>query len=207
VNKPRLFAVLLATAAVGVAAGVLIQSLQARGAAQPKLALPAFHGQAVWSAGTRPAPNFALRDQSGVLVSLRALRGKTVLLTFLDSRCRNSCPIAGRQLGSVLRRLPAAQRPVLLVVSVNPAGDNAQTIRLALAKWKLAGAWTTHWLSAPTTAQLEPVWKKYGIAVSRNATVHTVGLYLIDRSGNERTAYLFPFLPNFVQHDLARLAA
>jgi hypothetical protein len=29
---------------------------------------------------------------------------------------------------------------------------------------------------------------------------------LIDRRGDERTAYLFPFLPAFVQRDLGRLA-
>jgi cytochrome oxidase Cu insertion factor (SCO1/SenC/PrrC family) len=191
-------------AIAGVAAGVLVHALRAHASAP---ALPALHGQAVWSEGERPAPNFSLRDQAGALVSLRSQRGHPVLLTFLDSRCRSSCPVVGRQLGSVLRRLPAAKRPVLMIVSVNPAGDNAETIHLALAKWQLAGPWTTHWLSAPSRAQLAPVWRSYGIAVARDASVHTLSLYLIDRHGDERTAYLFPFLPAFVQHDLAVLAS
>jgi hypothetical protein len=39
-----------------------------------------------------------------------------------------------------------------------------------------------------------------------NDVVHSLALYLIDRRGYERTAYLFPFLQGFVQRDLGRLA-
>jgi protein SCO1/2 len=170
--------------------------------------LPALHGQAVWSAGARPAPGFALRDQSGTLVSLRALRGRTVLLTFLDSQCHSSCPIVGRQLGSVLRRLAPAARPVVVVVSVDQKGDTPSGIRHALAKWQLRGPWALHWVNGSTRAQLARVWKAYGVVVqpTSNDVVHSLALYLIDRRGDERTAYLFPFLPSFVQRDLAHIA-
>jgi hypothetical protein len=52
------------------------------------------------------------------------------------------------------------------------------------------------------------VWRAYGVTVEpgSNDIVHSLALYLIDRRGDERTAYLFPFLPSFVQRDLARLA-
>ena len=48
----------------------------------------------------------------------------------------------------------------------------------------------------------------YGVRVvpTTNDIVHSLALYLIDRRGDERTAYLFPFLQSFVQRDLARLA-
>jgi hypothetical protein len=36
--------------------------------------------------------------------------------------------------------------------------------------------------------------------------VQRLRLVLIDRRGDERTAYLFPFLPAFVEGDLTRLA-
>ena len=97
--------------------------------------------------GARAAPAFTLRDQTGTPVSLAALRGRPVLLTFLDSQCTQQCPIQGRQLASILRRLPAAQRPVLVVVSVDPSGDTPASIRSAMAKWGLAGPWTWHWLN------------------------------------------------------------
>ena len=76
------------------------------------------------------------------------------------------------------------------------------------SKWGLAGPWRWHWLNALAT-QLASVWRPYGITVepTSNDIVHSLALYLIDRRGYERTAYLFPFLPGFVQGDLARLAA
>lgn len=202
----RVWLALAAATAAGLVGGALIQLLHRAHAAAP--VLPELHGQAVWAAGSRPAPGFALRDGTGALVSLRALRGRTVLLTFLDSQCHSSCPIVGRQLGSVLRRLAPASRPVVVVVSVDPKGDTPAGIRHALAKWQLRGSWVLHWVNASTRAQLAHVWSEYGVVVQpkSNDVVHSLALYLIDRRGDERTAYLFPFLPSFVQHDLARLA-
>ncbi len=201
--------VLAAVALAGIGAGALVRVLHERGATTlVKPALPEFHGQASWAPGARPAPPFALRDQHGASISLAGLRGKPVLLVFLDSQCTTACPIVGRELGSIMRRLPAARRPVVLVVSVDPRGDTPGSISHALAKWKLSGPWQLHWLNAPHRAQLAAVWKRYGVEVepTTNDIVHSLALYLIDRRGSERTAYLFPFLQSFVQSDLARLA-
>jgi cytochrome oxidase Cu insertion factor (SCO1/SenC/PrrC family) len=139
-------------------------------------------------------------------VSLARLRGRPVLLTFLDSQCTSECPIQGRQLASILRRLPAAERPTLVVVSVDPSGDTPASIRTATRKWGLAGAWGWHWLNGSTT-RLRVVWHQYGITVDPTSgdIQHSLVLYLIDRDGFERTAYLFPFLSGFVQGDLAKL--
>ena len=202
----RAWVLLAAAAAAGIVAGVGIQLAHRTHAASPPL--PELHGQAVWAAGARPAPGFTLRDQSGALVSLRGLRGRTVLLTFLDSQCHSSCPIVGRQLGSVMRRLAPATRPVVVVVSVDQKGDTPSGIRHALAKWQLDGPWALHWVNGSNRAQLARVWREYGVVVqpTSNDVVHSLALYLIDRRGNERTAYLFPFLQSFVQDDLARLA-
>jgi protein SCO1/2 len=186
----------------------LVWVLTGSGTAAVGPALPMLHGQAVWQAGARRAPNIRLRDQTGRVVSLASLRGRPVLLTFLDSQCKSSCPIVGRQLGSVLRRLPAAERPTLVIVSVNHTGDTPTGIRYALAEWHLNGPWAVHWLNASTRAQLASVWRSYGVRVvpTTNDVVHSLALYLIDRRGYERTAYLFPFLQGFVQRDLGRLA-
>lgn len=202
----RAWLLLAVAAAAGLMAGVAIQLAHRTNAAAPPL--PELHGQGVWAAGARPAPDFALRDQSGTLVSLRALRGHTVLLTFLDSQCHSSCPIVGRQLGSVLRRLAPAARPVVVVVSVDPKGDTPAEIRHALATWQLQGPWMLHWVNGSSRAQLARVWSRYGVVVQpkSNDVVHSLALYLIDRRGDERTAYLFPFLPSFVQRDLTHLA-
>ena len=199
--------VALATAA-GIGGGVAIHQL---GAGTPSPAASArfssLHGQAAWAPGERPAPQLALRDQRGAPVSLEGLRGRPVLLTFLDSQCTQECPIQGRQIASILRRLPAAQRPTLVVVSVDQAGDTPAGIRHATRQWGLAGPWAWHWLNG-TPAQLKQIWRAYGITVDPRSgdVVHSLVLYLIDPQGDERTAYLYPFLPAFVQGDLSRLA-
>jgi cytochrome oxidase Cu insertion factor (SCO1/SenC/PrrC family) len=207
--RPRVVATVLVVAvAVGAAGGALARVVRTHRAPAVRAAVPAYNGQAVWRAGSRPAPGFTLRDQNGAAVSLASVRGRPVLLTFLDSQCRSSCPLVGRQLGSILRALPPPSRPVVLVVSVDHAGDTPAGIDKALTRWRLRGPWTVHWLNASSRAALATVWRAYGIRVlpTTNDVVHSLTLYLIDRNGFERTAYLFPFLPGFVQHDLARLA-
>jgi cytochrome oxidase Cu insertion factor (SCO1/SenC/PrrC family) len=196
--------VLIAAAvAAGAAGGVLAAQLRTHAG----LRLPAYHGQMTWAAAQRPAPGFRLRDQRGSLVSLSGLRGHTVLLTFLDSQCTSDCPLEARGLALVLRGLPASVRPTLVIVSVDPKGDTAKGIDAAMRKWGLAGPWSWHWVNGSPDS-LAGVWRAYGIAVEPTShdIVHGMALYLIDRAGDERTGYLFPFLPGFLTGDLKQLA-
>ena len=150
---------------------------------------PAVNGDAVWKAGTRPAPSFDLTDQRGRSVSLASLRGRPLLLTFLDSKCTTLCPIVGHQLGVVERHL-GAQPVRLIIVSVDPA-DTRHTVAAAARKWGWPGHW--QWLMG-TPAQLAPVWRAYGIGVQPTATdiAHSMAVYVIDGQGNERAGFLPP---------------
>jgi protein SCO1 len=206
-RRGRLVALLLTLAAVGgVGVGFLARAV-AGGPVGSAPALPATHGQATWEPGEQAAAPFRLRDQDGAVVSLAKLRGRPILLTFLDSRCQQQCPLIGAQLGTMLQAMAPADRPTLVVVSVDPPGDNQASIRRATAAWRLAGPWRWHWLRG-TRRQLAPVWEAYGITVqpTTNDITHGLSLYLIDRQGFQRAGYLFPFLPNFVQLDLEKLA-
>jgi cytochrome oxidase Cu insertion factor (SCO1/SenC/PrrC family) len=160
-----------------------------------------------WRLHNTPAPAVQLPDQDGKTTSLAALRGHTVLLTFLDSRCTNLCPIEGSQLAAVQRRLPAGQRPALVVISVNPADTRA-----SVARFVRQAGWTQPWQwLLGTRSTLAPVWRAYhigvrlrhGQAVQTGKTtirvagdvVHTIALYVIDPKGQERYGYLPPFRP------------
>ena len=167
-----------------------------------------------WTLHT-PAPAFNLPDQSGRRTTIASLRGRTILLTFLDSRCTNLCPIEGAQLAAVQHALPVARRPELVVISVNPADTPASVARFAHeAGW--TGPW--RWLIG-SKRTLAPVWRAYHIGVKLshgqavqtgdttirlgNSIVHTIALYLIDRMGQERYGYLPPFRPAAVAKAVA----
>ncbi len=223
-QRPRRFgpahAVLVLCLAVmlGIGIGAGVHALTRHGSAQPvtagrtaatiKSPATGLFGQATWRAGVRPAPAITtLRDQDGQLFSLSSLHGRTVAMTFFDSHCKQACPLEGRALASAERAVPAAQRPVLVVVSVNPLDTPAST-RTAIRKWGLAGLAPWYWLRG-THGQLASVWKAYHIFVSPpiNGDIeHTEALYLIDRRGDERSGYLYPFAPRFVTLDLRTLA-
>lgn len=202
---PRLLlpAVLLAAVA-GIAAGVGLHLARASTPSQPAASVPALHGQAVWAAGERPARPFVLRDQDGRRVSLAALEGRTVVLAFLDPLCRQECPIEGRELADAERQVAPKQRPVLLIVSVNPRA-RGPAADAAARRWGISGDW--HWLLG-RRAQLAPVWRAYGITVIPRSgdIVHSTALYVIDRRGFERVGVLAPFLPQFLADDLRALA-
>ncbi|MGH3231573.1 MAG: SCO family protein, partial [Streptosporangiaceae bacterium] len=67
------------------------------------------------------APDFTLTDQNGKQVSLASLRGKVVLLTFLDPVCTSDCPEIAQEFKGVDQVLGASARHVELVAIVaNP---------------------------------------------------------------------------------------
>lgn len=194
-----------AAAVVGIGIGVLLHSAFSGGTADA-VGLPALHGQATWAPGARPAPQFALRDQRGRLVSLNELQGRTIVLTFLDSLCKEACPVEGRMLAAAVRQVPQAQRPRLVVVSVDPSGDTPASIAHAVGAWHLPSG--TIWMRG-THRQLARVWRDYQITVEpvSGDIVHSTALYLIDSKGDERAGFLMPFLPGLVAADLKTLAA
>ncbi len=136
------------------------------------------------------APDFTLPDQAGASVSLSSLRGKEVLITFMDPQCTAQCPIMGQQLGSVEAALPANVRPVLLVVSV-AAGRSAADVAHFTSHVSWQPGW--HWLLGDQ-AQLQAVWATYHIAVQPTSgdVLHDQSLYVVNPQGLISVAYNAP---------------
>jgi cytochrome oxidase Cu insertion factor (SCO1/SenC/PrrC family) len=211
VGRGMLVGVALLAICVGTGVGVALHALLQRSSRLEPATVSLRHGlygEATWAAGSLRAPPIAtLRDQNGASFSLASLKGHPVALAFFDSHCRQECPLEGRQLAAAERRLPAAQRPELLVVSVNPK-DTAASVRTAIREWGLAGVAPWHWLMG-THKQLAPIWAAYHIQVSPpidGDINHTEALYLIDRRGYERAGYLWPFASRFATYDMRALA-
>jgi cytochrome oxidase Cu insertion factor (SCO1/SenC/PrrC family) len=64
------------------------------------------------------APEPALIDQAGQPLTLQALRGKVVLLTFTYSACADVCLLITAAMAALQRRLAAVERQQVFFVSV-----------------------------------------------------------------------------------------
>jgi len=182
-------------AGVGIGIGISQGSggTDGRSAAQPDPGV-------TFAPGARRAPEFSLQDVAGQPLSLAALRGRTVVLAFIDPVCRNLCPLEAKALNDTVATLPAASRPVVVAVSVNSWNQTKADLRLDRQKWHLVPGW--RW-ALGTYAELASVWREYSIGVQvRTKTLggvtvhqvdHTEAAYVIDPTGYERNLFLYPY--------------
>jgi protein SCO1/2 len=130
------------------------------------------------------APDFALRDYRGALVRMRSLRGRVVVLTFLDTHCKTKCPVFASDLGAALRLLSASERRQVsaLALTVEPTRDTPATVRRFLAR---RHALNVNFLLG-TTRQMRPIWRAFHVIAAEqtgNADVHSSDARIYDRSG------------------------
>jgi len=141
------------------------------------------------------APAFTLTDQNGKQVSLASLRGKVVLLTFLDPVCTSDCPQIAQEFKGADQVLGAKARDVELVAIVaNPLYYSATYTRAFDTQERLTNV--PNWLYLTgNLAQLRQAWKNYAIAAqilpSGGMIAHTDVAYVIDRSGYTRNELNF----------------
>jgi len=112
-----------------------------------------------------PAPGFSLIDQNGRVVTLASLRGKVVLMTFLDPVCTTDCPIIGAEFKEAGVLLGSADRDVELVAVVaNPVYLSTADTRAFDAEGGLNQV--PNWLYLTgTLGQLTKLWDQFGVDV------------------------------------------
>jgi protein SCO1/2 len=131
-------------------------------------------------------PEFALRDNFGTTLDSRHLRGKVVVLTFLDSHCTDACPIIASQIAQTLPRLtPAERRQVEAVaISSDPEADTPSAVHSFLAKQH---AGKLRYLGAgQPIRRLKTVWRAFEILASAETgqhTLHSAPVRIYDRTG------------------------
>ena len=142
------------------------------------------------SAMNVPAPAFQLTDQNGQPVSLASLRGKVVLMTFLDPVCTSDCPIIGAEFKEAGVLLGAADKHVELVAVV--ANPTYRSVAFTQAFDREEGLNTVpNWLYLTgSLSQLGQVWRQYGITVENlpagAMSAHNDLAVVIDRTGHIR---------------------
>jgi cytochrome oxidase Cu insertion factor (SCO1/SenC/PrrC family) len=137
-----------------------------------------------------PAPSFQLTDQNGQMVSLASLRGKVVLMTFLDPVCTTDCPLIAQEFKEVGVLLGSADSKVELVAIV--ANPTYRAVTFTQAFDRQEGLSTVpNWLYLTgSLSQLGQVWRQYGITVENlpagSMSAHNDLAVIIDRSGHIR---------------------
>jgi cytochrome oxidase Cu insertion factor (SCO1/SenC/PrrC family) len=140
-----------------------------------------------------PAPGFQLTDQDGKPVSLTSLRGKVVLMTFLDPVCTTDCPIIGAEFRQAGALLGADDRHVELVaVAANPTYYSIAATRAFDAEEGLAAVPNWLYLTGPLK-ELKQVWQHYDIQVENlpagAMAAHTDLAVVIDSHGTIREEF------------------
>jgi protein SCO1/2 len=214
-TAPFRWALWACVALLGVAVGLLIALVTTtHGSRSTGIDAIPVGPAATWTAGAKVAPGFSLVDQNGKSVSLAAYRGRPVMVTFIDPLCRDYCPLEARVLSDAVSALPAAQRPVIVAVSVNRWGNARSNLVEDIRKWQLPSVW--RW-GIGSAAQLGAVWAAYKIEVlAQTRTIagvtvhritHTEGSFVIDSSGHQRALFLWPYRAIDVTKMLRQLAA
>jgi len=141
------------------------------------------------------APAFALTDQHGRQVTLSSLRGKVILLTFLDPVCVTQCPLEGQEFKQAGQMLGAdARRVELIAVNANPLYNGIAYTQAFDRQERLDSV--PDWLYLTSSpAQLRQVYSHYGVAVQTlpaGAMIgHSEDAYVIDRAGHLREEMSF----------------
>jgi protein SCO1/2 len=129
------------------------------------------------------APEFTLTDQNGKRVSMAEYRGRPVVVTYLYTHCKETCPLQAQMIRGALDDLghdiPA------LAVSVDPFRDTPASARAFLRKAKMTGRMR---FVLGTRRQLQPLYRGFAIQPQLRDSEHQAYITLVDKKGFQRVA-------------------
>jgi protein SCO1 len=162
-------------------------------------ALPGAEAAAAEAAAAGPppgteVPDFALVNQDGERLSLKELRGRALLLTFIYTRCPfpDQCPLLSTNFAAVHRGLErdAALRPKthLLSVTLDPAYDTPKVLRSYGAAYTERYAEETfeHWdFATGDPAEIRRLAQFFGLAYKEETgqIIHSMRTALVAPDG------------------------
>jgi len=165
-------------------------------------------------------PDFKLRNQDGRDLHLDQFRGKTLLLTFIYTRCplANFCPLVTRHFAVIDRQLAADPalyaKTHLLCVSFDPDHDTPARLRAYGAQYIGSDAKNAfiHWdFAVPTKPELLEMAKYFDVGITHGADdtiTHTLSTTLIGPHG--KVVQFYPgneWTPDRVVADVKKLEA
>jgi protein SCO1 len=159
----------------------------------------------------QPVPPLSLHNYLGGPVNIDAYRGKAVLVTFLYTHCPDVCPLITSDLrvAQNLMGPKVSAEAQIIAVSVDPRGDDPQTVAAFLKVHEMTGR-MKYLIGSPH--ELGRVWSAWGVGSERDSQQpqlinHTGLVYGITASGKLTTIYPANFKPSEIAHDVPLLAS
>jgi protein SCO1/2 len=197
--RVRLALMVFATLSILAVAGVLVF---AKPESSPSVGAEGFAGSL--SPPDLPVRDFSLVDQDGRRASLREYRGQVVVLTFLYSTCKDTCPVTATTIRGALDDV--GHDVPTLAVSVDPANDTPDSAEAFLVKQSLSNGRMRFLLG--DRARLAPVWQAYRIQPQGNGFEHSATVLVLDKHGRQRVSFPVDQLTDRdLAHDIRRLEA
>jgi len=130
-------------------------------------------------------PKFDLTSYGGGRVASGDVKGKVVILTFLESRCREACPLIASQVADGLDLLTPDElrRVAPIAISTHPDDDTPASVRAFLRRHGAEGK--IDYLIG-SERDLRPVWEEAKILSaldSGEADTHSAPVRIYDREG------------------------
>ena len=167
-----------------------------------------------------PLPDFALRNQDGKPIHLAQFHGKTLLITFIYTRCPlpNFCPLVTRNFAAIHKSLEAdnqlAGKTQLLCVTFDPDHDTPAVLRAYGAQYlgsDSAAAFAHFDFAAPAKADLDKIAQYFDLGITHDAgdsITHSLSTTLIGPDGKVRQFYPGnEWTPDQLLHDIHALQA
>jgi cytochrome oxidase Cu insertion factor (SCO1/SenC/PrrC family) len=154
------------------------------------VSLPTINLMGLSPVPAKAAPGFRLTDQDGRTLALSSLRGKVVVLNFMDPHCTDICPLVSQEFVDARRDLgKAAGQVVFAAVNVNQFFNRVSDMAAYSNEHQLSSIPSWHFFTGPVSS-LQATWRDYNVAVEApnpNADiVHTSVMYFIGPDGRER---------------------
>jgi protein SCO1/2 len=140
-----------------------------------------------------PAPAFSLTTQDSTRLSLKQLRGKVVVVTFIYTGCADTCPLLTAKMAGLQTPLGMdfGSKVFFVAITVDPEQDTpailkryAETHGVDLAGWAFLTG---------TPSEIREVARQYGVVYKkrpRGDVDHTFLTSIVDTSGTLRVQYM-----------------
>jgi protein SCO1/2 len=156
-----------------------------------------------------PAPAFSLTTQDSTRLSLKQLRGKVVVITFIYTRCADTCPLLTAKMAGLQARLGTdfGSKVFFVAITVDPEQDTPVILkRYAEAHGVDLAGWA---FLTGTPSEIREVARQYGVVYKkrpRGDVDHTFLTSIVDTSGTLRVQYMgVRFAPDEFLRDLHSL--